>query len=121
MPSISLFEKYGGFAVLYPLVGEFYDAVLDSDIVSYIFEPISMDALIDHQTKFLAAVMGGPGEYDDRKLKSAHNKFKITETEWNEVVSILIDTLKNFKVDENDITILVNVINSKKALIVMEL
>ena len=118
MHSISLFEKYGGFAALYPLVGEFYDAVLESDIVSYIFEPISMDALIEHQTKFLAVIMGGPGEYNDDKLKSAHGKFKITETEWNEVVEILINTLSNFEVEEYDIEILTNLINSKKTLIV---
>jgi hemoglobin len=73
MTSINYFEKYGGFATLYPLVGEFYDAVLESDIVAYIFEPIGMEALIGHQTKYLAAMMGGPGEYDDEKLKSAHS------------------------------------------------
>jgi hemoglobin len=78
-----------------------------------------MDALIDHQTKFLATVMGGPGDYDDGKLKSAHRKLKITETEWNEVVGILIETLKNFEVDADDIILLANLINSKKPLIVM--
>jgi hemoglobin len=120
MPSISLFEKYGGFAALYPLVGDFYDAVLASDIVSYIFEPIHMDVLIDHQTKFLAAVMGGPGEYNDEKLKSAHSKLKITEIEWNEVVEILIVTLKNFNIEEEDIKTLTCLINFKKTLIVTE-
>jgi truncated hemoglobin YjbI len=48
MKSINYFEKYGDFATLYPLVGEFYDAVLASDIVAYIFEPIRMEALIEH-------------------------------------------------------------------------
>jgi len=118
MHSISLFEKYGGFAALYPLVGEFYDAVLDSDIVSYIFEPIGMDLLIEHQTKFLAAIMGGPGEYNDEKLKSVHRKFEITETEWNEVVEILINTFSNFEIEVDDIKTLTNLINSKKTLIV---
>jgi len=113
-----MFEKYGGFAALYPLVGEFYDAVLDSDIVSYIFESISMDALIEHQTKFLASIMGGPVEYAEEKLKLAHKKLKITETEWNEVISIFIGTLINFEIEESDIKTLISLIHSKKTLIV---
>jgi len=118
MPPMSLFEKYGGFTTLYPLVGEFYDAVLDSEIVSYIFEPISMNLLIEHQTKFLAAMMGGPGEYDDAQLKYAHKKFNITEVEWNEVVSIFIEVLNRFDISEDDIKILTRLISSKKSLIV---
>jgi hemoglobin len=120
MTSINYFEKYGGFATLYPLVGEFYDAVLESDIVAYIFEPIGMEALIGHQTKYLAAMMGGPGEYDDQKLKSAHSQFKITEIEWNEVVNIFIATLNNFKVEDEDIKILASLIAARKSLIVAE-
>jgi hemoglobin len=118
MTSMSLFEKYGGFTTLYPLVGEFYDAVLDSEIVSYIFEPISMNLLIDHQTKFLAAMMGGPGDYGDAQLKLAHKKFKITGIEWDEVVKIFIAVLNDFEVLEDDIKILTHLINTKKSLIV---
>ncbi|MBA6328605.1 group 1 truncated hemoglobin [Colwellia sp. MB02u-6] len=120
MTSINYFEKYGGFATLYPLVGEFYDAVLESDTVAYIFESISMKALIDHQTRYLAAMMGGPGEYDDEKLKSAHSQFKITEIEWNEVVNIFIATLNNFKVEDEDIKSLTSLIAARKSLIVAE-
>jgi len=115
---MSLFEKYGGFTTLYPLVGKFYDAVLDSEIVSYIFEPISMNLLIEHQTKFLAAMMGGPGEYDDAQLKLAHKKFKINEIEWNEVVRIFIDVLNDFEVLEDDIKVLTHLISTKKSLII---
>ncbi|MFT6917675.1 MAG: hemoglobin [Cognaticolwellia sp.] len=80
-----------GFATLYPLVGEFYDAVLASDIVAYIFEPIRMEALIEHQTKYLAAMMGDPAKYDDEKLKSAHSRFKITKLngmKWSILLSL---------------------------------
>ena len=68
MPSMSLFEKYGGFGSLYPIVGAFYDAVLESEIVSYMFDSVDMAELIEHQTKFIAVVMGGPGKYDNESL-----------------------------------------------------
>ncbi|MFT5816416.1 MAG: truncated hemoglobin YjbI, partial [Psychroserpens sp.] len=68
----------------------------------------------------LASMMGGPGEYDDGKLKSAHSQFKITEIEWHEVVNIFITTLKNFKVEDDDIKTLVSLIAARKSLIVAE-
>ena len=58
MPSMSHFEKYGGFGSLYPMVGAFYDAVLESEIVSYIFDSIDMQELIENQTKLIAVAMG---------------------------------------------------------------
>ncbi len=48
MPSLSFFEKYGGFGSLYPILGAFYDAVLESNIVPYIFDKIDMIELIEH-------------------------------------------------------------------------
>ncbi len=59
MPSLSFFEKYGGFGSLYPILGAFYDAVLESEIVPYIFDKIDMLEFIEYQTKFLAVAMGG--------------------------------------------------------------
>ena len=118
MLSKSLFEKYGGFGSLYPIVGAFYDAVLESDTVSYMFDKVDMPELIEHQTKFIAVAMGGPGTYNDDLLKAGHSDLKISDIEWDEVVSILIETLRNFNIEENDITILVNLIASKKPLIV---
>ena len=41
------------------MVGAFYDAVLESEIVSYMFDKVDMPELIEHQTKFLAVAMGG--------------------------------------------------------------
>jgi len=118
MPSMSLFEKYGGFGSLYPIVGAFYDAVLESEIVSYMFDKVDMQELIEHQTKFLAVAMGGPGTYGDDLLKTGHSGLNINDVEWEEVVKILIGTLRNFNVEEDDISTLVNLIASKQSLIV---
>ncbi|MBN97626.1 MAG: group 1 truncated hemoglobin [Gemmatimonadetes bacterium] len=118
MSSLSLFEKYGGFGSLYPLVGAFYDAVLESEIVSYMFDSVDMAELIEHQTKFIAVVMGGPGKYDDQSLKAAHSELDINDAEWDEIVRILIETLRNFHIEENDIATLVDLIAAKKPVIV---
>lgn len=56
---MTLFDKYGGFAAVSKLVMAFYDRILDSDQVGGYFEDIDMKRLIDHQTKFVASIMGG--------------------------------------------------------------
>ena len=118
MPSVSLFEKYGGFGSLYPIVGAFYDKVLESDVVSHMFDSVDMPELIEHQTKFIAVAMGGPGIYDDASLEAGHQGLGINDAEWDEVVGILIETLTGFGVEEPDIETLVGLVASKKPLIV---
>ena len=34
------------------------------------FDSVDMAELIEHQTKFIAVAMGGPGKYDDNLLRS---------------------------------------------------
>lgn len=60
--SQSMFERYGGFAKLSKVMA-FYDRVLDSDVIGDFFEGVDMRRLIDHQTKFISQVMGGPAAY----------------------------------------------------------
>lgn len=55
----TMFDRYGGFTSVSKIVMSFYDKVLDSETVGPYFEDIDMKALIDHQTKFIAQVMGG--------------------------------------------------------------
>ena len=54
----TMFERYGGFASVSKIVSEFYDKVLDSPSLSPFFDGIPMKRLVDHQTKFIAQVMG---------------------------------------------------------------
>jgi len=63
--SVSLFDKYGGFANISKLVFAFYEKAIESDVIGPYFDDVEMRALIDHQTKFIASVMGGPASYSD--------------------------------------------------------
>ncbi len=54
--ALSLFEKYGGFASVSKIVSAFYNKAIDSDVIRPYFDNIDMRELIDHQTKFIAAM-----------------------------------------------------------------
>lgn len=69
----TIFERYGGFAKVSRIVSSFYDKILESPITSTYFDNIDMRRLIDHQTKFIAYVMGGPASYTNDQLERVHS------------------------------------------------
>jgi hemoglobin len=97
----SIFERYGGFASVSRVVMGFYEKVLDSPITSPYF--VNMKRLIDHQTKFIASMMGGPTSYTDEHLERVHAHLGITETAFYESASLLRETLEDFDFEEEDV------------------
>lgn len=99
----SMFERYGGFASVSKVVLAFYDKVLDSDVIGHHFEDVEMSRLVDHQTKFIASVMGGPASYSDDALHRLHAHLKIDKPQFEEMAALLHETLEDFEFDTGDI------------------
>jgi len=116
--SQSLFERCGGFAVVRKIVAEFYDRVLESPRLAAYFEDVNMRMLVDHQTKFIAMLMGGPASFSDDALRRAHANMGISPEEFRETAALLIETLEDFGVDEDDITLVTDALMRKEHLIV---
>ena len=101
--SKTMFERYGGFASVSKIVMAFYDKALDSDIIGHHFEDVEMKKLIDHQTKFVASVMGGPVAYTDEALRRLHSHLEIDQAQFDEMTLLLQGTLEDFELERNDI------------------
>lgn len=99
----SLFERYGGFSKVSRIVMSFYDRVLESPIASPYFEGANMRRLIDHQTKFISSLMGGPASYSNEHLERVHSHLKISEEAFYETADLLMETLEDFDFAEEDI------------------
>ncbi len=89
----SVFQQLGGFKAVSGIVMEFYERVLDSDIVGDFFDGIDMPQMIDHQTKFVASLLGGPASYTNEQLRKAHQHLSINAEQFNEICKILDGTL----------------------------
>lgn len=113
----SLFDKYGGFAAVNSIVFEFYNSVLDSDEVGPFFENTDMENLIDHQTKFISFLLGGPVTYPDAKLKAAHSNLDIQGEHFDTIKGLLGETLAAFDVEAGDIETVLEKIESYRSLI----
>ena len=115
----TIFERYGGFATLNQVVSTFYDKMLESPITSSYFANSDMRRLIDHQTKFVASVTGGPASYTDEALKRVHAPLAVTEEAFQETAKLLKETLEDFGLTETDIEHVCQEILTRKHFVVI--
>lgn len=114
----TMFERYGGFATVSRIVSAFYDQITDHPELARYFEATDMRRLIDHQTKFIASVMGGPASYSNEQLERIHSTMNIREQDYDTVVGMLRETLEDFDIDESDIAAICGDVVSRKRYIV---
>ena len=99
----TIFERYGGFATFSKVVSAFYDKILECPVTSPYFDSIDMRRLVDHQTKFVASVTGGPASYTNDHLQRIHAPFKIDEGAFAEMSKLLRETLEDFGLADADV------------------
>ena len=110
----ALFDKYGGFKFVSRLVLSFYDKALDSDQVGDYFDDVDMPRLIDHQTKFVSSLLGGPVSYTDERLQRAHASLNLTSADFDEVQRLLRDTLSEHGIEQQDIDIVMAEVEARR-------
>lgn len=109
----SVLERYGGFPFLSRVVMAFYDKALDSDVLAPYFEDVDMRRLIDHQTKFVAFLMGGPASYSNDHLAHVHARLKIDQDAFETMIVAMEETLEDFDMEEADITAVLHELRSR--------
>jgi hemoglobin len=114
----NFFEKYGGFAAVSQIVRDFYKGVMASPRLKPYFHATNVDYLIEHQTKFLSQILGGPAEYNGRALLLAHANMGITEEAFTEVAEILQDVLEDNGIEDEDLSTIMGIVGSVKDQIV---
>ncbi len=115
--SVSLFERYGGFGQISKVVLAFYDKVADSEVIGHYFDHVDMAGLIDHQTKFIASIMGGPASYSNEALQRVHSGLAIDRASFEEMKSLLRETLEEFEFQEVDVETVMSEIESRAPII----
>jgi hemoglobin len=114
----TLYEKYGGFKTVSRIVMDFYEEALDSDVIGDFFADVDMPRLIDHQTKFIASLMGGPASFSDERLAIVHRQLGIGHSDFDEVARLLARTLSAHGMAEADVQAVLQEVEAKRSLIV---
>lgn len=114
----TMYDRYGGFGVIHRVVLAFYDKMLDSDVVGPYFDEVDMPSLVDHQTKFISQVMGGPASYTNEILAQIHGRLGITQDAFDEMAALLQQTLEEFDISDDDVRAIMADIKSRQPYIV---
>ena len=116
--SDSLYKKYGGAPAVSKIVHDFYSRIGETPSLEKYFQKVKMDELIEHQIRYMTLVLGGPDDYQGRTLSEAHQGLNITKEAFGTVAKILEDTLRDAKVEEDDISSVLKVVASVQGQIV---
>ncbi len=116
--SATLFDRYGGFATVSKVVMAFYDRLLDDDQVGVYFDDVDLPKLIDHQTKFIATVMGGPASFSDDHLRRVHARHHISREDFDRTTDILSAVLRDAGMASQDVDCVIDEVRRRAPAIV---
>ena len=114
----SLYEKYGGFSTVSKIVMALYDKLLDDDDVGPFFDDVDMPKLIDHQTKFVSSLMGGPASFTDTHIENAHKHLTIYSAHFDRLKELVDETLRDFDVEAEDIQTVLAAFEQRRSLLI---
>lgn len=98
----TLYERVGGERAIRGLIKEFYDRVVADPELKPFFKHTSMDKLRRMQFEFFSAALDGPIYYTGKPLSHVHHGRGITKRHFAVYVTLLIDTLRDHGIDEQD-------------------
>ena len=116
----SVYDQVGGFVSVRKIILEFYNRVLDEDELIPYFKTIDMERQIDHQTKFISMLLGGPASFTDKHLEHVHKQMSIQNDHFDLVKDILEETLEDFDFSEEHISFLTGEFEKRRNLIVSQ-
>ncbi|WP_134704666.1 group 1 truncated hemoglobin [Ammoniphilus sp. YIM 78166] len=104
----SLYEILGGEEAIGAVVDRFYEKVLADETISHFFAHTDMEKQRRHQTLFISWATGGPNQYSGKSMERAHEGMNLQEAHFGAVAHHLVESLKEFQVDDRYIDQVVN-------------
>ena len=113
-----MFDKYGGFSVVSKIVLDLYERLLDDDDLGPFFDDVEFAKIVDHQTKFVSSMMGGPASYTDVQIQKLHSHLPITGENFARLATILTQVLSDHGVSDEDAAEIVGAFTQRRNLVV---
>lgn len=114
----TLFERYGGFSAISRVVLDLYNRLLDDDTIGPFFDDVDMAKIVDHQTKFISMLLGGPASYTDEQIRRMHSHLAINTEHFDQMTQILAQTLRDHGFAEDDVATVAEAFEARRSIIV---
>lgn len=114
----TLYQKYGGFSKISRIVLALYDRLLDDDDIGPFFEHVDIARIVDHQTKFISSLLGGPASYTDEQIHKMHAHLTIGAQHFDTLKRILEETLLEHGMEAEDVQTVVDAFEMRRCTVV---
>ena len=114
-----MYDKIGGFGTVSRIVLNFYSKALESDAIAPYFASVDMQRLIDHQTQFICALLGGPPSFSDDQIRDVHRDVKISEDGFDQFIELFEQALQEAELEAADVAAVVQLFETKRPLVVV--
>ena len=114
----TLYKKYGGFSKISRIVLALYDRILDDDTIGPFFDEVDMNRIVDHQTKFISSLLGGPASYTDEQIEKMHGHLAIAPEHFDALVVIMREVLAEHDFEDEDIETVIMAFGGRRNLVV---
>lgn len=114
----SVYERNGGFAQVSRIVLDFYDRIMEDDDLGPFFDDVDLARIVDHQTKFIAMLLGGPAYYNDEQIRRMHDHLVISEAHFDQLQALLAETLADHGMSGDDVAHVVAEFDRRRNLVV---
>jgi hemoglobin len=76
-----------------------------------------MTRIVDHQTKFVSSLLGGPASISDEHIRRKHQHLAISEQHFNRLRELLAATLADHGMEPEDIDIVTEAFEQRRNLV----
>jgi len=97
-----LYDRLGGRDGIRAVVDEFYDRLVEDEMLGPMFEDADLEHLRETQTLFLCEAAGGPETYEGPSVREAHRDVPLEPKHIWRTIAILSDSLDAFDVPASD-------------------
>ncbi len=118
MAAQTMYERHGGFSTVRKVVSDFYDRVLDTEELAHYFAHTDMKRQIDHQTKFVSFLLGGPASYSDTHIERVHARLGINLSDFDLMVTTMCETLEDHAFSDTEVAEVEQALRRRESVIV---
>ena len=96
---------------------DLYDRLLDDEEVGPFFDNVEMSRIIDHQTKFVSSLIGGPAAYTDVQIQKMHAHLDIGPVHFETLKTLLAATLADHGIAPEDVDVVIGEFEKRRNLV----
>ncbi|HET8957991.1 MAG TPA: group 1 truncated hemoglobin [Microcella sp.] len=100
---MGLYERLGGEAGLDRAVRELSDRIKVDPVLGRFFAHLDYDAIVQHRSDYLIAILGGPERYTGQGMREAHRHLALSDEHMDTFLRLVRETLTDCDVSPLDV------------------